>query len=312
MADTMQSVFTPEQSTKLLELLGLRPETTDADLIIATVEDVVRQAGGAAPGQTVRGRGRGEAGRPRGRRRRTPPPRCAATPPKAARSKPPRSGSVSTTRSAGWRAECRQNVLPNLIKKSHSSDFRQKGSYASPVKPCGRTTRALIAFVGCLTIPVIACSPSERSKPDVTGNPGVPYVSAVPSKADAIRVWRSQAQPAVDRMNDALAWVEGAIDSFDYTDARAGCRAFGEGVTESAHVRRSSTVTTREPLVSASEREITFSFTPPAHDPSRWSCVGSPTVRLCPDSMSVNIDACRSRRRHSRRVVMSLPWYASR
>jgi hypothetical protein len=39
--------FTPEQSAQLLELLGLPADTTDADLIVATVADLAAQAAGS-------------------------------------------------------------------------------------------------------------------------------------------------------------------------------------------------------------------------------------------------------------------------
>jgi hypothetical protein len=44
-ADTSaQAVFTPEQSAQLLAALGLPADTTDAELILATVADLVAQA----------------------------------------------------------------------------------------------------------------------------------------------------------------------------------------------------------------------------------------------------------------------------
>lgn len=46
MAETTEHVFTPEQSAKLLDLLGLPPDTADAELILATVADLVSQAAG--------------------------------------------------------------------------------------------------------------------------------------------------------------------------------------------------------------------------------------------------------------------------
>lgn len=50
------------------------------------------------------------------------------------------------------------------------------------------------------------------------------------SHADAVKRWRNQAQPAMDRMNDALAWFEGAVKKSDYDGAHNACRSFGAGV----------------------------------------------------------------------------------
>jgi hypothetical protein len=50
------------------------------------------------------------------------------------------------------------------------------------------------------------------------------------SHADAVKRWRNQAQPAMDRMNDALVWFEGAVKKSDYDGAHNACRSFGAGV----------------------------------------------------------------------------------
>jgi hypothetical protein len=54
--------------------------------------------------------------------------------------------------------------------------------------------------------------------------------STGPSRADTLKAWRTRAQPSIDRMNDAMAWFEGAVKSSDYTDALAACRSFAGGV----------------------------------------------------------------------------------
>jgi hypothetical protein len=51
-----------------------------------------------------------------------------------------------------------------------------------------------------------------------------------PGHADRLKAWRTQAQPSIDRMNDALAWFEGAVKSSDYPGALAACRSFAGGV----------------------------------------------------------------------------------
>lgn len=48
--------------------------------------------------------------------------------------------------------------------------------------------------------------------------------------ADEIKVWRTKAQPSVDKMNYALVWFEGAVKSSDYSNALAACRSFSGGV----------------------------------------------------------------------------------
>jgi hypothetical protein len=51
-----------------------------------------------------------------------------------------------------------------------------------------------------------------------------------PRHADTLKAWRTQSQPSIDRMNDALAWFEGAVKSSDYPGALAACRSFAGGV----------------------------------------------------------------------------------
>src|SRR6187431_318554 len=48
--------------------------------------------------------------------------------------------------------------------------------------------------------------------------------------ADTLKAWRTQAQPSIDRMNDAMTWFEGAVKSSDYVGALDACRAFAGGV----------------------------------------------------------------------------------
>jgi hypothetical protein len=72
------------------------------------------------------------------------------------------------------------------------------------------TAAAVLLFVG-----LTGCSAAER-----TG----------PSHADTLKAWRTAAQPSIDKMNDALAWFEGAVKSSDYTGALAACRSFAGGV----------------------------------------------------------------------------------
>lgn len=72
-----------------------------------------------------------------------------------------------------------------------------------------------IAAAGLLIIGLTGCSSSEH-----TG----------PSHADTLKAWRTEAQPSIDRMNDALAWFEGAVKSADYTGAVAACHSFAGGV----------------------------------------------------------------------------------
>ena len=72
-----------------------------------------------------------------------------------------------------------------------------------------------MAATGLLIVGLSGCSSAEPSGP---------------SRADTLKAWRTQAQPSIDRMNDAMAWFEGAVRSSDYTDALAACRSFADGV----------------------------------------------------------------------------------
>jgi len=48
--------------------------------------------------------------------------------------------------------------------------------------------------------------------------------------ADTLKAWRNDAQPSIDKMNDAMAWFEGAVRTSDYTGALDACRSFAGGV----------------------------------------------------------------------------------
>ena len=72
-----------------------------------------------------------------------------------------------------------------------------------------------MAAAGLLIVGLSSCSSTERS--------GATH-------ADTLKAWRTEAQPAIDRMNDALAWFEGAVRSSDYTGALAACRSFAGAV----------------------------------------------------------------------------------
>ncbi len=72
----------------------------------------------------------------------------------------------------------------------------------------------VIAAAGLLIAGVASCSSANDTK----------------SHADALKAWRTQAQPSMDRMNDALVWFQGAIKSSDYAGAVNACRAFAGGV----------------------------------------------------------------------------------
>jgi hypothetical protein len=91
---------------------------------------------------------------------------------------------------------------------------------------CVRVTAA----AGLLVIGLASCSSGDESpKLTATGSPGVPAITGA-THADVVKRWRTQAQPSMDKMNDALVWFEGAVKSSDYTDARAACRSFGTSV----------------------------------------------------------------------------------
>ena len=73
----------------------------------------------------------------------------------------------------------------------------------------------VMAAAGLLIVGLNGCSSDERT---------------APSRADTLKAWRTQAQPSMDRMNDAMTWFEGAVKSSDYTAALAACRSFAGGV----------------------------------------------------------------------------------
>jgi hypothetical protein len=74
----------------------------------------------------------------------------------------------------------------------------------------------VIAAAGLLVAALTCCSSTEHSGP---------------SHADTLKVWRNEAQPTIDKMNDAMAWFEGAVRSDDYTGAQNACRSFADGVS---------------------------------------------------------------------------------
>jgi hypothetical protein len=71
-----------------------------------------------------------------------------------------------------------------------------------------------MAAAGLLLVGLTGCASADRGA----------------SHADTLKTWRTQAQPSIDRMNDALAWFEGAVKSSDYDGALAACRSFSGGV----------------------------------------------------------------------------------
>ena len=72
-----------------------------------------------------------------------------------------------------------------------------------------------MAAAGLLIVALTGCSSTERS--------GAPH-------ADTVKAWRNDAQPSIDKMNDAMAWFEGAVRTSDYTGALDACRSFAGGV----------------------------------------------------------------------------------
>jgi hypothetical protein len=66
-----------------------------------------------------------------------------------------------------------------------------------------------------LIVGLSGCSSTERT--------GVTH-------ADTLKAWRDDAQPSIDKMNDAMAWFEGAVRTSDYTGALDACRSFAGGV----------------------------------------------------------------------------------
>jgi hypothetical protein len=77
-----------------------------------------------------------------------------------------------------------------------------------------RTVR-LVAAAGMLIVALTACASTEHGGA---------------SDADALKAWRDQAQPTIDKMNDAMTWFEGAVRSSDYPGALDACRSFADGV----------------------------------------------------------------------------------
>jgi hypothetical protein len=71
-----------------------------------------------------------------------------------------------------------------------------------------------VMAAGLLIVGLTGCSSADRGA----------------SHADTLKAWRTQAQPSIDKMNDALTWFEGAVKSSDYTGALAACRSFAGGV----------------------------------------------------------------------------------
>jgi hypothetical protein len=73
----------------------------------------------------------------------------------------------------------------------------------------------VIAAGGLLIVGLTGCSSAVRAEA---------------THADTLKAWRTQAQPSIDRMNDALVWFEGAVRGSDYTGALNACRSFAGGV----------------------------------------------------------------------------------
>ena len=72
----------------------------------------------------------------------------------------------------------------------------------------------IVAAAGLLIVGLIGCASTDRGA----------------SHADTLKAWRNQAQPTIDKMNDAMAWFEGAVRSSDYKGALDACRSFADGV----------------------------------------------------------------------------------
>ena len=73
-----------------------------------------------------------------------------------------------------------------------------------------------MAAVGLLIVGLTGCSSADES--------------ASHTHADKVKAWRTQAQPSMDKMNDALVWFQGAVKSSDYAGAVSACRSFAGGV----------------------------------------------------------------------------------
>jgi hypothetical protein len=102
--------------------------------------------------------------------------------------------------------------------------FSTTGRKPSAYMRISAATLVIMGLAGC-------SSGAQPAKLTATGSPGVPTVVGA-THADVVKLWRTRAQPSIDKMNDALAWFEGAVKSSDYTDAQAACRAFGMAVDE--------------------------------------------------------------------------------
>jgi hypothetical protein len=72
-----------------------------------------------------------------------------------------------------------------------------------------------VVAAGLLIVGLSGCSTGERT---------------TVTHADDMKAWRNQAQPSIDKMNDAMAWFEGAVKNSDYTGAVEACRSFAGGV----------------------------------------------------------------------------------
>jgi hypothetical protein len=72
-----------------------------------------------------------------------------------------------------------------------------------------------MAAAGLLIVGLTGCASTER-----TGA----------THADTLKAWRNDAQPSIDKMNDAMAWFEGAVRTSDYTGALDACRSFAGAV----------------------------------------------------------------------------------
>src|ERR1700742_4151351 len=64
----------------------------------------------------------------------------------------------------------------------------------------------------------------------IVGASGCSSERAGASAADTMKAWRNQTQPSIDKMNDAMAWFEGAVKSSDFTGAVDACRSFAGSV----------------------------------------------------------------------------------
>jgi hypothetical protein len=97
-----------------------------------------------------------------------------------------------------------------LVAGTHGRCRSQNRLDATTMRPSG-CVRILAASV-LVAIGLVGCSSVDATH------------------ADAIKAWRTTAQPSLDKVNDALTWFEGAVKSSDYTGALAACRSFSGGV----------------------------------------------------------------------------------